>query len=60
MKHWRHATMEYGVERWIPENALVRRAGRILSEAVLWVGMILVGMGLAWVLQALHRGGVTP
>ena len=60
MKHWRHAVMEYGVEGWIPENALARRAARVLCEAVLWVGMILAGMGIGWVLQAMHAGGVTP
>jgi F0F1-type ATP synthase assembly protein I len=60
MKHWRHATMDYGLEQWIPENALARRAGRILSEAILWVGMILVGMGIGWILQRLHAAGVTP
>ena len=59
MKHWRHAIMEYGVERWIPENALARLVWA-LSEIAVAVGYILMGMGIAWVLQVLHRGGAIP
>lgn len=50
-------TLDYGIEMWPRDDGLARWAVRILAEAVFWVGAILAGMGLAWILTALHGAG---
>ncbi len=52
----RRVTLEYGIEMEIRE----RRYVLVLSEIVWWAGAILAGMGLAWILTALHASGWTP
>ncbi|MBI4240816.1 MAG: hypothetical protein HY613_03780 [Candidatus Rokubacteria bacterium] len=52
----RHITQEYGIEfEWRD-----RRWVLVLGEVAWWVGAILAGMGIAWILTALHGAGVTP
>ncbi len=55
----RRATVRHPltVESWRHEpRGWVVTAGKI----VYGVGAILLGMGIAWILQALHGAGVTP
>ena len=49
--------MPYAVETWEPAP---KRWVRALGEIAVAVGYVLIGMGLAWILQVLHRAGVTP
>jgi len=55
MRH--RVDLPYGIEGWRPEP---RRWVRAVGEIAVAVGYMLIGMGLAWILQVLHRAGVTP
>ncbi|MGD0263566.1 MAG: hypothetical protein ABSD47_01265 [Candidatus Methylomirabilota bacterium] len=45
------------LQSWQPEPSLL---ARILGELLWWIGGIALGAGLAVILQALHKAGVTP
>jgi len=55
MKH--RVDLPYGIEGWTPPPA---RWIRAVGEVAVAVGYVLIGMGLAWILQVLHGTGITP
>ena len=57
MRAWRVVRYPLTLEGWERQPS---RWMLVLGEIVWWVGAILAGMGLAWILRVLHQGGITP
>ena len=57
IRSFQRIELPYGIEGWVREPGVVVRC---LLPAARCLLVVLAGMGLAWLLQVLHAGGVTP